>query len=73
MPTLLQNYFDELVDLFNNTDPLNDVEKSYLVRLGNRIITIGTDVNTLIATNSEKVSENADKIIAVNNKIMGLM
>lgn len=73
IPTLLQNYFDKLVDLFNDTDPLSDVDKSYLVRLGNRIITIGTDVNTLIARDSEKVSENADKIVAVNNRIMGLM
>ena len=67
----IDNYFEKLINLFNNTTPSNDLDKSYLLRLGNRIMTVGSDY-LKICDEVEK-DTCVQNMKNVNTKIMELM
>jgi hypothetical protein len=69
----LQIYFDNLAELFESVTPANNLEKSYLIRLGNRCMSAGIDVNNLYEDNTEKITENQTVMNNINSKIMELV
>lgn len=72
----MQLYFENLSTLFSNTNPANDLEKSYLIRLGNRCMSVGIDVNNLYTKNNcnlDKITSNEAVMNNINSKIMELV
>ncbi len=73
----MQEYFDSLVILFDtNKSVTSDVDKAYLVALGNRIIDVGQDLNNiydLTDTNDDKISDNVTTMLVINNVIKGII
>jgi len=70
----MQEYFNSCVDLFNskiNTE--SDLEKAYLISLGNRIIEVGGDINALYKGEGISTEENSLKMTNVNESIKGLL
>lgn len=74
----MQEYFGELVVFFNGLkeDNLSGNERAYLVALGNRIINLGKDINSIYSGDtsmSVAISENLEKMNDVNDVIKGLL
>lgn len=73
----MQEYFDSSTVLFEaNKNSENNVEKAYLVSLGNRIINVGQDINKIyqkVNLNQEKISINIDNMLTINNIMKGLL
>jgi len=73
----MQEYFGNAYDLFvENQNCSNGLDKAYLIALGNRIIAIGQDVNSVyngLNINSDMLSDNLNKMIVVNDVIKGLI
>lgn len=74
----MQGYFGELVVFFTSLqdDNLSGNERAYLVALGNRIINVGRDINTLYSDDtsmSEAIYNNREKMTSINDAIKGLL
>lgn len=73
----VQNYFDIIVELFNTNIGVEDtLDKSYLMALGNRIVSVGQDINTLYENSSSHANlkeSNEIRMLEVNNVIKGLL
>jgi hypothetical protein len=73
----LQNYFDFSYNLFcGNQATDNVIDQAYLIALGNRVITIGQDINRIcngLNVSSAEIASNLEKMVAVNNIIKGLV
>ena len=73
----MQVYFDNAYDCFESNKVVSgDLDKAYLMALGNRIISVGQDIKKVCAElniNDEAVSNNVDKMISVNNVIKELI
>lgn len=73
----MQEYFDNCVELFNSNLSLSDnLSKSYLMMIGNRIISVGEDVNTIynhLNINNTELNINLNTMDDINNKVMGLI
>ena len=72
----MQDYFDLSVLIFNNFNPQNDLDKAYLMSLGNRIISVGQDINKMydyMNINTDLVGVNQNHMISINNNIKGLI
>lgn len=73
----MQTCFDSLINIFNNNkDTTNDLNKAYLVALGNRIINIGQNINNLYGDESgvaDNKTNNLNTMIEINDVIKGLI
>lgn len=74
----MQECFDEAILLFdNNKDSVSsNTDRAYLMALGNRIITLGQDINKIYETLGEEttnIASNLNTMLEVNNKIKGLI
>ena len=71
----MQEYFDMSVQLFLAQSEPSTLEKSYLISLGNRIIQVGQDINTIYTSEDKQQLEleNSAKMLEVNNVIKGLI
>ena len=72
----IQEYFENCVNLFNTKIDTTDViEKAYLMALGNRIIEVGQNINTLHLTSEDtlQVESNTMLMTEINTKIKGLL
>lgn len=70
----IQVYFNDLLEVFeNNFNQLDNLKKSYMVRLGNRIMTVGNDLNYFYTSENSNKIENLQKMKMVNEKIMELI
>lgn len=73
----IQMYFDDLYELFDvNKVTTNTLEKAYLVALGNRIVCVGQNINTIYGNDDSKTmlkNANLDSIGIVNDVIKGLI
>jgi len=72
----LQDYFNKAVETFNNETATSDLSKAYLVALGNRIIIVGNNINTIYTlkeTNTDLVTSNNDKMGNINTAIKNLL
>lgn len=74
----MQEYFDGLCAKLNSIDSseLTDLEKAYTIAIGNRIITIGKDINSRYDGFSELdklKAENIQKMKDINQIIKGLI
>ena len=71
----LQQYFDELFSIFENSSINNELDKSYFIRMCNRIITVGNDLNKMYFEDNKTASieENIGKMNIVNEKIRELI
>lgn len=73
----MQDYFDKSYTIFsNNTYTEDDLEKAYLVALGNRLILVGQNINTIYtanSSNSDKCQNNEAIMQEVNNAIKGII
>ena len=73
----IQDYFDRIYLLFEeNKNSDNIIDQAYLIALGNRIITVGQDVNRIksgLGLDNDKITANMNKMVAVNNVIKGLV
>jgi hypothetical protein len=73
----MQVYFDKLINIFDNYKSVeSNLDKSYLVALGNRLINVGQDINSVYNTLEVKediVSSNVSKMLIVNNVIKGII
>jgi len=71
----MQEYFVNCVNLFNENLIVNDnLSKAYLISLGNRIIEVGHNVNTLCDSNEQtQVETNLNTMLDINEKIKGLL
>lgn len=72
----MQDYFDKSIELFNaNKNANTNLDKAYLLALGNRIITVGQNVNK-VYTNLNTTTlcqSNIDKILQINEILKGLI
>lgn len=71
----MQEYFDNSIEMFNeNIDTNDNLTKAYLISLGNRIIVVGHNINSIYANNNDVQKEtNSNKMIDINEKIKGLL
>lgn len=72
----LQEYFNNLLDIFNENSTTEDgLNKAYLVRLGNRIITVGSNLNNIYLNENANImiGSNVEKMNTVNSKIRELV
>lgn len=73
----MQKYFHKSVSIFNENKYLDDnLSKSYLIALGNRIINLGQDINSLyskIDGENVLIESNLQNMIDVNEIIKGLI
>ena len=73
----MQEYFDNLVNVFDSFKAVeSNVDKAYLVSLGNRLINVGQDINsvcTALDIEEEAVSNNVSKMLIVNSVIKGII
>jgi len=73
----MQEYFDNSLIIFENNKNTNDiVAKAYLIALGNRIINVGQDINTIYLTtdvNDSRAIQNSEKMQNINNVIKGIL
>ena len=72
----MQHYFNVSLSLFNGTTPQSDTDKAYLLALGNRIIAVGQDINTMYVhmnISSDLLESNQDSMESINNVIKGLI
>lgn len=73
----MQACFDKVYQLFNDSKNVSsNIEKSYLMSLGNRIINIGKDINNLYGNNDSYASiklSNSEAMSCVNEVIKGLI
>ena len=73
----MQEYFNTLFELFNNNKLVEgNIDRSYLVCLGNRIIDVGQDVNAVyvaLEMEEELSANNVSKMMMVNNVIKGII
>lgn len=74
--TKLQDYFDNLVVLFNdNKTTNNSLEKAYIVSLGNRIIEVGRNINFIYneVGNVTKIDSNNVSMLSINEDIKNVL
>ncbi|MGN0960933.1 MAG: hypothetical protein ACI4PF_01890 [Christensenellales bacterium] len=73
----MQKYFDAIYEIFNNNvGVVSNVDKSYLMALGNRIVSVGQDINNLYGNDETKIenkSNNIAMMASVNDVIKGLL
>lgn len=71
----MQDYFNDSTELFNSKTASTDLEKSYLLALGNRIITVGQNINTIYQANNntDLINSNLVIMININDVIKGLV
>lgn len=73
----MQEYFDSLVVLFDNAKTVEgNANRAYLVSLGNRLIDVGQDINSIYTateSESENISTNVSKMLIVNSVIKGII
>lgn len=71
----IQEYLDNCVDIFNqNISTSDNLTKSYLIALGNRIIVVGHNINTIYGENNDVQKEiNSSTLLDINEKIKGLL
>ena len=73
----MQEYFDIACSVFNENKESTDIQsKAYLVALGNRIILVGQNVNTIcdaLNYNADAIAVNFEKMNEVNDFIKGLI
>lgn len=73
----MQDYFDKAVVLFNdNKEADKEVDKAYLMALGNRLLLVGQNINsiyTLNNSNSELKAENLEILQSINDVLKGLL
>ncbi len=73
----MQEYFDNMVSMFDNFKNVeSNVDRAYLVSLGNRLINVGQDINSIYTTleiEDDLVSSNVSKMLIVNNVIKGII
>lgn len=70
---LMQEYFDSAYAVFDeNINVENNVDKAYVVVLGNRIINVGKDINKInnsLGVNSDNVASNLAIMSTINDTI----
>lgn len=73
----MQEYFNISKELFDSKDGDLDLQnKAYLVALGNRLITVGEDINYIYSAlkiNGVLVQSNQQNMIRINDKIKGMI
>lgn len=73
----MQEYFDNMVNMFDNYKAVeSNLDKAYLVALGNRLISVGQDINsiyTALDTEEDTISNNVSKMLIVNSVIKGII
>lgn len=71
----IQWYFDNSCNIFDeNKDCTSNLDKAYLLSLGNRIIQVGEDLNKLYGSdNLGFVEQNNQKMLLINNALKGVL
>ena len=72
----LQDYFEKSFDLFNEKKSSdNELDKAYLISLGNRIIQVGQNTNAFYSNHNETnlISTNKECMNEVNNVIKEIL
>jgi len=73
----MQKYFDNAYAIFEtNKESDGSLDKAYLIALGNRIIIVGQDINSIcreLDINTGVIPSNIEMMTAVNNEIKGLV
>lgn len=71
----MQNYFDNSYLIFDEKkDCTLDLEKSYLIALGNRLIQVGEDLNKLYnELGGDSVSKNNEVMTSINDTLKGVI
>jgi hypothetical protein len=74
---VMQDYLNRIINLFDSNKVVSsNVDKSYLVALGNRIVDVGQDINAIYSAldiKEEQIAENMSKMLIVNNVIKGII
>lgn len=69
----LQLYFDDLYKIFVENNGVKDnISQSYLIRLCNKVLSVGDDINEF-GDNQEEKLQNIEKMRLVNDKIVELI
>lgn len=73
----MQEYYNQAIILFNlNKDSDNNLDKAYVVSLGNRIITLGSNLNTIyhkLNLSQDKIESNSITMQEINTVIKGII
>lgn len=70
----LKEYFDISIDLFeSNKNTTSNLDKAYLIALGNRIVQVGQNINTICSSDSTLIDINNGKMEKINNYIKDIL
>ena len=73
----MQEYYNSAVEMFNAGKTTNDVQvKAQVVALGNRLILVGQNINTIytkLSYNTDLIQGNLDSMTMMNETIKGLI
>lgn len=70
----IKDYFQSSINLFDeNKANTSNLDKSYLIALGNRILQVGQNINTICKEESETIQSNNLKMSEINDFIKGLL
>lgn len=70
----MQEYFGDIVDLFTEKKSVtSNLEKSYLISLGNRIIQVGQNINKICSNDADLIADNNAKMDSVNDVIKEIL
>ena len=70
----MKEYFELSVNLFNeNKDTSDNLEKAYLISLGNRVIQVGQNINAICSDDESLIASNNQKMQDINDCIKGIL
>lgn len=73
----MQEYFDMSKVIFDDNDEVTELlDKAYLVSLGNRLIMVGQNINSIYSglnINADKITQNQQYMTHINNVIKGMI
>ena len=70
----MKEYFELSVNLFNeNKDTSDNLEKAYLISLGNRVIQVGQNINEICSDDASLIASNNQKMQDINDCIKGIL
>ena len=70
----MKEYFELSVNLFDeNKDTSDNLEKAYLISLGNRVIQVGQNINEICSDDESLIASNNQKMQDINDCIKGIL
>lgn len=70
----IKEYFDSCINIFENNKSVDtNLDRAYLISLGNRILQVGQNINSICSDNKTLIDENNVKMENINNYIKDIL